>query len=41
MCESGPISEYLVNSRGQWDKHGSSEKIQNAIDQFYHAGPPR
>ena len=28
-------SEYLVISRGQWDKDVSPEAIQNAIDQFY------
>lgn len=28
-------SEYLVISRGQWDKEVSQEEIQNAIDQFY------
>lgn len=28
-------SEYLVISRGQWDKDASAEEIQKAIDQFY------
>jgi hypothetical protein len=28
-------SEYLVISRGQWDKHASPQDIQIAIDQFY------
>src|SRR5262245_44967366 len=28
-------SEYLVVSRGQWDKDLSREDIQNAIDRFY------
>ena len=28
-------SEYLVISRGQWDKDVSREEIQNAIDHFY------
>ena len=28
-------SEYLVISRGQWDKDISLEEIQKAIDQFY------
>jgi hypothetical protein len=28
-------SEYLVISRGQWDKDVSREEIQNAIDRFY------
>ncbi len=27
--------EYLVISRGQWDRDASKEKIQNTIDQFY------
>jgi hypothetical protein len=30
-----PLSEYLVISRGQWDKDISREEIQNAIDKFY------
>lgn len=29
------ISEYLVLSRGQWDKDAPREQIQEAIDQFY------
>jgi hypothetical protein len=28
-------SDYLVISRGQWDKDASPEKIQGVIDQFY------
>ena len=28
-------SEYLVISRGQWDKGVSPEQIQGAIDNFY------
>lgn len=28
-------SEYLVVSRGQWDKDIPREEIQNAIDRFY------
>jgi hypothetical protein len=28
-------SEYLVISRGQWDKNISRQEIQKAIDQFY------
>ena len=33
---SQPISsEYLVISRGQWDKDISPQEIQAAIDQFY------
>ncbi len=29
------LSEYLVISRGQWDKDLSREEIQEAIDSFY------
>jgi len=29
------LSEYLVISRGQWDKDRSPEEIQKAIDDFY------
>ena len=32
---SSSPSEYLVISRGQWDKDASPEEIQEAIDQFY------
>ena len=35
MNEQVSLSEYLVISRGQWDKDVSREEIQNAIDQFY------
>jgi hypothetical protein len=35
MNEQVSPSEYLVISRGQWDKEISREEIQNAIDQFY------
>ena len=35
MNEPASSSEYLVISRGQWDKNASPEKIQEAIDQFY------
>lgn len=35
MNEQVSPSEYLVISRGQWDKEVSREEIQNAIDQFY------
>ena len=35
MSEQISLSEYLVISRGQWDKDVSREDIQNAIDQFY------
>jgi hypothetical protein len=35
MNEQVSPCEYLVISRGQWDKDISPEEIQNAIDQFY------
>jgi hypothetical protein len=35
MNEQVSPSEYLVLSRGQWDKDISQEEIQKAIDQFY------
>jgi hypothetical protein len=35
MKQDGSSSEYLVISRGQWDKHLSREEIQKAIDGFY------
>jgi hypothetical protein len=35
MSEEKPPSEYLVISRGQWDKHLSAAEIQKAIDEFY------
>ena len=35
MNEQVSPSEYLVISRGQWDKDISQEEIQSAIDQFY------
>ena len=35
MSEQVSPSEYLVNSRGQWDKDLAPEQIQKAIDQFY------
>ncbi|HEY5971883.1 MAG TPA: YciI family protein [Pseudoxanthomonas sp.] len=35
MSEQNPPSEYLVISRGQWDKDASPEEIQTAIDNFY------
>ena len=34
MSEQAP-SEYLVLSRGQWDREAAPEDIQMAIDQFY------
>jgi hypothetical protein len=35
MTTNPSLSEYLVISRGQWDKNLSPEQIQNAIDKFY------
>lgn len=35
MDEKTPPFEYLVISRGQWDKALSPEQIQRAIDEFY------
>jgi hypothetical protein len=35
MSQQVTPSEYLVISRGQWDKEVSPQEIQNAIDQFY------
>jgi hypothetical protein len=35
MNEQPPPAEYLVISRGQWDKTLSRRQIQNAIEQFY------
>jgi len=35
MDEQVSPSEYLVISRGQWDKDIARQEIQNAIDQFY------
>jgi hypothetical protein len=35
MNQQVPPSEYLVISRGQWDREASQEYIQEAIDQFY------
>jgi hypothetical protein len=35
MTEPPSRAEYLVFSRGQWDKTFSRDEIQNAIDQFY------
>lgn len=35
MDREKPPSEYLVLSRGQWDKHLSAAEIQKAIDEFY------
>ena len=35
MKHEGSSSEYLVISRGQWNKELSREEIQKAIDGFY------
>ncbi|CAM0999387.1 YCII-related domain-containing protein [Rhodanobacter sp. Root179] len=35
MSEPAALFEYLVLSRGQWDKDASHEDIQAAIDRFY------
>lgn len=35
MNEPAPLSEYLVLSRGQWDRDAAREDIQAAIDRFY------
>jgi hypothetical protein len=35
MKEKPVSSEFLVISRGQWDRNASPEEIQKAIDQFY------
>jgi hypothetical protein len=35
MTNKTALSEYLVISRGQWDKDRSPEEIQKSIDDFY------
>ena len=35
MNDKTPRSEFLVISRGQWDRDKSPEEIQQAIDAFY------
>lgn len=35
MNKPSPNSEYLVLSRGQWDKDVSKEEIESAIQKFY------
>jgi hypothetical protein len=35
MSEEPQTSEYLLLSRGQWDRDKSKEEIQAAIDDFY------
>jgi hypothetical protein len=36
LSEPSIHSEYLVLSRGQWDKDASKEDIEAAIEKFYH-----
>lgn len=35
MSEQTSRAEYLVISRGQWDKSLTADEIQNVIDRFY------
>lgn len=35
MNTEAPLHDYLVLSRGHWDKDASKEQINDAIDQFY------
>jgi hypothetical protein len=35
MTNKTALSEYLIISRGQWDKDRSPEEIQKSIDDFY------
>ena len=35
MSKPTPLSEFLVLSRGQWDKNASKEDIESAIHKFY------
>lgn len=35
MIEKTALNEYLVISRGQWDKDAPPEAVQAAIDEFY------
>ena len=35
MSEPPPSAEYLVISRGEWDRSLSRDQIENVIDQFY------
>jgi len=35
MAKQSQLSEFLVLSRGQWDKDASKEHIESAIQQFY------
>lgn len=35
MADDTTLHEYLVLSRGKWDRDASPERIQRAIDDFY------
>ncbi len=35
MNTEAPLHDYLVLSRGQWDKESSKDQINIAIDEFY------
>jgi len=35
MNQPNPYFDYLILSRGQWDKKASHDEIQGAIDRFY------
>lgn len=35
MSQSAPPSDYLLLSRGQWDRGASPKQIQTVIDRFY------
>jgi hypothetical protein len=35
MSQPASLSDYLILSRGQWDKDASPDDIQGAIDRFY------
>ena len=35
MTKNTPLSEFLVISRGKWDRNKSQDEIQQAIDGFY------
>ena len=35
MSSTPQLTDYLIISRGQWDKSASPDQIQKVIDQFY------
>jgi len=35
MNQPNPYSDYLILSRGQWDRNASHDEIQGVIDRFY------